>query len=88
MDKIDCNRDGSISVYEWIEQGKSIGLLDPLTHTKDGKDKGKKSKVQFLFFFIGSSNRYFFLGPFSIFFFLEKQNLVSSTHFHLYLQNG
>mmetsp|Transcript_37108 Transcript_37108/g.51190 ORF Transcript_37108/g.51190 Transcript_37108/m.51190 type:complete len:543 (+) Transcript_37108:95-1723(+) len=44
MDKIDCNRDGSISVYEWIEQGKSIGLLDPLTHTKDGKDKGKKSK--------------------------------------------
>jgi hypothetical protein len=46
MKKIDCNNDGSISVYEFIEQGKAIGLLDPLTHLK-GDAKGK-SKVRIL----------------------------------------
>jgi serine/threonine protein kinase len=39
MKKIDCNNDGSISVYEWIEQGKAIRLLDPLT---SGSSKKKK----------------------------------------------
>ena len=51
MQKIDCNNDGSISVYEWIEQGKAIGMLDPLVSSSGtGKPKGK-GKVFFFFFF-------------------------------------
>ena len=46
MQKIDCNNDGSISVYEWTEQGKAIGMLDPLVSCGPGggKGKGKKGK--------------------------------------------
>ena len=45
MKKIDCNNDGSISVYEWIEQGKAINLLDPLTSAKSGTKKVFKLRV-------------------------------------------
>eukprot|EP00211_Chloroparvula_japonica_P001255 CAMPEP_0119123764 /NCGR_PEP_ID=MMETSP1310-20130426/3593_1 /TAXON_ID=464262 /ORGANISM="Genus nov. species nov., Strain RCC2339" /LENGTH=538 /DNA_ID=CAMNT_0007113625 /DNA_START=48 /DNA_END=1664 /DNA_ORIENTATION=- len=48
MHQIDCNNDGSISVYEWIEQGKKIGLLDPLMSSKSKKKKKRGNTISTL----------------------------------------